>query len=637
MPISDAPIIEYGKDSSAGIASAQIVPSPMTGSMPESPLSFGQRSLLSIKMTPQGKVGYLESVFGKGNARHDGTDTFVRLNDKWIKTDEDAVTLSDLADWVGGVVEATPEIVAGVATRNPAIMATAGGVGAAARQALSGLIPGEEEMGLLERGKHIITNAAVAGVSQKAVNMLSPGFSAVKGAASQSDEYAKIGREASEKTGIDLSVAQTTGKTTDELLEASLANSLYVGEKFTKFSQAQSQQAYNHLRALSDDLVRGGVDPTVVGSKLITNLDDGIKALNNARKAQWASDISNLKSIAGEGRIFGIDPFKSKVTEWIGKLDIPGGPPEARKLASELKDVLKDLSNYKTVSADHMIGLMSNWSGKSIAGAGDVGLQQKVAAELMGALDQSLDNVLVPLSDNAATALRTARENYKFGSEAIRQARNLPLAKLKMTDPDTALDMLFRMKRTTVSNHLDLIAKADPNFAKEIKAAFLERSIQESARKSIGKETMIQAGGEVSAFSKKKWLNFVLGKGDFWKASFSPQEAGDIGYTITALQRATENDFMKGSRTSPLRIAYDHLKSRFTITGLPKAIAESGTLYVNERALADMLLDSGGRNAIRAVAMAPGMTSKVVQSLQYIAFVAGSENAEDFERRFGFQ
>lgn len=605
----------------------------------ESPLDFVTRSQLGIKITPQGKVGFLKTLPNVMDARMvEGEPQITTDGKTWKRVDVPGMEWGDFADLTGIALEALPELITGFVTANPIAAAAAGAGGSVLRQAVSAALPGEEELGIGERVGMVGTNAALAGGTQYGINKLMPQNAIARGARS-ADDMARAGREFSEQAGIDLSIAQTTGKKSHQLYEAALSENIYVGDQFTRFAQRQSVQAYNKLKGMVDNMAPGG-DLTMSGERIIKAVDDALYGLKSARAAQGARDfaeVSRLVGTAADGStskaVFHLDNFRDVAGKWLAELDVPGAAPESRAIAKQLSNTLEDLSNVEAITPGHMTKLLSNWSRRTTFTTEERATAAKVAKELMSGLDDDMTEAAARYSDNVplVEAIKTARDNWRRGSSAIRSAQKLPLSKmvdenLDVVDPDLVLDKILRMKPTTLKRTVAMMRKADPEITSELKGAWLQRVLDAAADTKAEMETFVDPMEPVSGlFSKDKALSFMKKNWEWAKAAFDTRELLEIRSIMGALQRATSNPYAKGSRTTPVKLVTSHIQDGIGIVGIPRALYNGTVLWVGYKQLANAMLTRGGRNAISTVATAKELTHPVLQSLTYMLELSGQE------------
>ena len=148
--------------------------------------SFGDRLGSSFKMTNAGKVGYLESKYGKGNAKilNSGEVAFKNpQTGQWTQLDSEGFDLNDITDFAGDVPSMVGSAIgAGVGASAAGVGSVYGAAAGAAggnvvKQAVSKLLPGDDNMTLGDRAKSTAIDAGLGGVGQKVGNMIGTALS----------------------------------------------------------------------------------------------------------------------------------------------------------------------------------------------------------------------------------------------------------------------------------------------------------------------------------------------------------------------------------------------------------------------------------------------------------------------------
>ena len=449
---------------------------------------FLTRSLASIKASEAGKINYLKKKFGENNVAKDTKGNVVFREAEglgWRAFDEKGFDIGDLADFSGDAVEG----VAGVGGALGGTVAT-GGLGAlaggaigaatgnAARQGLSILIPGDDELSAEDRVKQAGVSAVVgaaaggAGVAgkkafdsaKKLKDKVQHGKAVVAGADMLKKELsdslenrakdAAVGlpgltgetKESIIKEGIELeksvgplSAGQLSKSQPGLRKEALARNTESTSQRVRDFDRMQLKVAEKKLKVVMQSL---GPDESMgsAGTKLKAAYDGAVKKAVSVRRKQADIDFAAIDTVAGRQRIFSRDALP-KFDEAIREVMETSLPPTSRiqqdKSFKAAQSLLDSVGNGW--SASDMQSTLSFFSNSSVGAGGlftDHGsaLNRMVAGKLQRALIDDIDSLAETgkgLSDRAPREalglLKVARDNYRVNSRKISELRDTAL------------------------------------------------------------------------------------------------------------------------------------------------------------------------------------------------------------------
>ena len=453
---------------------------------------FLTRAVAGLKSSEKGKINYLKQKFGDENVAQDtkGNIVFREGSDLgWRSFDEKGFDFGDIADFSGDAIEGTAGAAGavGLGLVTGGAGAVAGGVaggaaGNAARQGLSKLIAGDDEMDFGDRASQALVSGAIGGVAGGAGVVGKKAFTGIKnlndkrkhgraavegarmiqqelsggiersakaaadGIPEMSENFAekalKEGRILEKEVGP-LSAAQLAKSQPGLRKEALARNNEATSQQVRDFDRFQLKVAQKRLDKVMDSI--GPKESALsAGTKVKQAYEGVVSGHIRKRQMQAKKDFAEVDSAAGRARIFRKEDMSNLETT-IADIMESSLPPTSRiqndKSFKAAQGLLENLD--EGWSASDMQNALSFFS-KASAGTGrlfpdmDAGFNRMVASRMQRALEKDLDTLVDKVATGksptrtglALESLKTARDNYRQNSIAIEKIRNTALGKV---------------------------------------------------------------------------------------------------------------------------------------------------------------------------------------------------------------
>lgn len=606
---------------------------------------FLERAGASIPTTTEGKAAFLERMLGAGNVRTTSAgEILIQDPDNpgvFAPFDERGFSYKDItADLVGPGIEVAPALAAGTAGGGVASVATAAAGaagGAAIRTGLSELLTGgntgqTRTDQAIEIGTAALFGAAgqgVANLGARVFDALKPGnFVARQARKLTKAPFAKKGERLSEKTGIPLTLGETVGKRSANMVEAIARRHPVTADDFYDFHQNQLVSAMASLKRGMDKLAAKPGQPLKVGDDIVRAYDEAVESAVSIRRAQAATDFAEVDLLASGQKI--VPPFRlaKALQDIVDELNVPGAGDATQQAVKQAKATLADLideDRIRRLTAPQVNRLLGVYSAAQ-RGTGnlfrdmDKAQSRWIAGRLRDALEGDLDEVARSGMDPVIQALRLARDRYRANSDAIREIGDSTLARLvgnRSASPEAIAEkMATKLRPSEVREAMGIIEKVAPDTARSVRRFFIETAIA-NARPAV---TQQSASGV--KFSAAKFVSSLPDIETMKAAGFSRGEIVEIGQVAKVLERVADRAF-EGSPTGPILLAWDALKGVWTLN--PVAVARSVGAIVTPRKIAAAVLTPEGRKALLEVAETKTRTRTAFAAAMTLSAIIATE------------
>jgi hypothetical protein len=599
------------------------------------------RAGLGVKMTPEGKAGYLEKFYGKGNVQTDPSGQFfVREGGEWRSVDSPGLSAGDTAEALTPLgIEIAPALLSRRSTVKG--QAGAGAAGAALRQGVSEMLPGDDALTLGDRLLRVGTDAALAGGSQFVVNRVvglfdwARNYGKNRTSKAMEDPYAQEGLKLEQKTGIPMDVGQITGDKTILGVTGFLRRSPLSANKYQEFDDQQLATAVNKLDTTLDTVSRGKVGDATAGASIQRTFDDALTKALTKRRNQADSDFAAVdKAAGGQGTI--------DMTATVEAIDAQIRQFSSLSLDDATDKVLKNLAKFKEniegkggrVTAQELNRELQKF-GLASAGRGlvldinDKAQSRGVATTIFKALNEDLDHAAGSLDPRATLAqqLKAARDNYKTNSQAVEDLKEGVLGRYFGVgydkDPTRTARMIKGMTPTELGHVVTVFNSVDPDGLRLIRRNFLEDALK-AAKLPAGQQ------GKGVNFSAGKFVN-ALPDEDQMRVLFrdDPGALKQMGDVVKVLTRIANHGGTAGSPTNPLNTVWDVVKGVFTIN--PVSWVKTGAVILGTRQLADIMTTQKGRQALLTVTNTAASRKAIAGAMTYLAAVASADTFREQE------
>ena len=657
-------------------------PAQMPTYNPEREAGFGARLFGSLKTTPAGTVGLLESgnpVAGghqQGQVFQDSAGNIILFDpetQEYFPFDSDEFTMNDIADMFG----VSMEVGATLPFRAPLAAASAAGGANIMRQALSGMLPGEDAVPgrpaipaeeniygvevpaatpdqamMQQRVMQPITSAAFGGGGQVIANqMFAPAVESTVNTLRPSNILSKIVQRGSDSpvakragrleqsTGIEFLPGQKTGARGQLLFEGLVRRHPMSSDKLYRFENRQLDRALGFLDNTLQAVFPGVVGSVTAGRSVKNAFNAAAKAAITKRSNVAKDDFKFLDDISGHAPVFDMKNTVAALDGQIDKLDVRGVGGANIQLLDELKLLRAEFAGKSPQTPMGSSLEMQKWLevyGKAARGTGQIfkdvktASERGIAADIFRALNKDVDDAAERLAagqnENLAQALRVARDNYRQNSALIDELDDSVLGRLigNDKDPTRVAEQLNRLRPEEASSVFKILETSDAKAAQQLKRFYVEDALAKAGRQTETLAPSPQFAGE-EAFSAKKFLTEIR-KSPVWSV-MERRERANLGTTVRVMERLSSR-LGEGSPTAPLQWAMEFAKAALGGGAIlnPMTVTKLFGSILIPRKAAEILTNPEARIAlVRLYNMKPG-TKKFAAAAQHFSALAMLES-----------
>ena len=601
-----------------------------TSSEPGFLTRMGRRAAVGMKMTEEGGLNYLRHIYGAGNVAQDNIgDIYVReLGKEWERFNPQGTDPGDFAEWLApALVEGAPTLLAGT---NPLTAGAAGVAGAAARQAMAELIPGDEDLSLGHRALHGAGSGLLAGGTQAGVNLLFRGIDrarphniiARRARKQLTSPQGYAGQIAERESGIPLSFGELTGNRLYRMIEGVLRQHPATAAAYESFAQTQLGAATRRLAEIMDRMGKPGYGALGTGTVVKETFDATVRRLIAARRLQADGDYGLVRRLAGFRPIVRTDALRTEILKTIDDFDVPGG----QRIVGQAKALLKELGEGTTVHIDRATKMRSAYA-DAARGTGrvfqdiDSAQNRMLAGRLRDAATKDIESSADDLGPEMADALRAANANYARMSQIIKAVEESVLGRLLggryQRAPEAIGDAFGRMRPSEVRAATQILDASDAGAMQAVRRHVMEMWLDRAIpppTEAIPAGVPLSPGKFVASLPDREYLD----------AMFGDRAARDIRYVAEALQRIADKAGMAGSRTMPSYLVWDTMKGVFTLD--PVKLGRTATVVIGPRKLARAMTTMEGRTALISLTRTKVAMKK---ALALVGYLVGGEKKDE--------
>ena len=365
--------------------------------------SMGQRAAMSVKMTPQGKAGYMEAQPDVLGTVRDARGNLYAFEPDGIKrVDPAGFDMGDIADMAGPALEAAPAVGAGMVTANPFAVGAGAAAGNALRQGASAMLPGDEGLTMQDRAKMVGAMGLTGAGSQVAGNALMRGVDAMR---PRNLYFGRMRKRADEnvindsrmietETGLSMSAGQYFGDSGLLQIEGLLRQHPMTIYKVAKFDEKQLEQSVMHLESVLQGLSKKGASPATLGDNINTATRQLVGKVVERRRVQGVEDFKRVEALGGT---VPIGNAARTIDEIIEQFDVPGGGDATASLVNRLKRVRSELAESEDGISPTKLNRLMQVYGSASRGQGSLfkdihnAQQRMVAGRVVKALEDDLE------------------------------------------------------------------------------------------------------------------------------------------------------------------------------------------------------------------------------------------------------
>lgn len=455
-------------------------------------------------------------------------------------------------------------------------------------------------------------------------------------------KFAAEGEALAQRTGVTgLSPGAITGNKVQTMGENMARQSILSRDMAFKADQRTAQQIHDYIGGVIERVRKGSVSADEAGKVVQGTVKNGVSKLAQIRDAQAAKDYGLVRQMIGTGP----SPIRptALADNLQGLVDEFDGVPaqDASKIAGWAK---QQISNLEPIANDlnKLLQVRRFWS-KASAGAANIfenvnpGLQRKVAAQLVGAIDKDLERASMELPGNLGSALKAANANYSAMQKNIEAIEKSPLGRL--LGDDVASEVTGNFNTVAGEKVVERIKGMTPSEVGMVKSqlekwnpdawAGVKRRVLEDAL-SAAEQAAPSEGANVLALRGNAFVNALTRAdkdGSKLRAMFSGKEQKEITDAFNVIRRFGDKTGYNFSGTAPMTEAQGLMNSLKDLTF--KGAANVAGSAFGARSIARLMLDSNGRSAVMKLARLPPQSRQAQEVAAYItALVAAPEAAE---------
>jgi hypothetical protein len=390
-------------------------------------------------------------------------------------------------------------------------------------------------------------------------------------------------------------------------------------DKMAAFDNKQLDTSLRYLDSTLNDITKAKASPDIVGDKVAGAFDDVVNKAVSTRRNTAKADFEAVDKLAGRYRVFKPDNLFGEIDNLAQQFSVPGGGDASASLVKQIQGIKDDIAKRagpEGLNAKEVQRLLEVY-GKAAKGSGaifkdiDSAQQRMIAGRLQQAVLRDVDTAA---DSNAykgeiATALKTARNNYRQNSQAIDGLENSVLGRLfggkYERAPERIATAVKNMTPTELRSSFAILSKADPEVAQVTKRYLVEDALNTAGRTNTG-APQAQVAGE-AAFSPAKYLTAIR-KSPVWD-TLNPQERLQMTASVRDLERLAYRGGTDGSPTAPLMFAWEVAKAMGGgVAALsPTQVAKSVAAVMIPSKIAKAVTTPEGQKALRTVRQAkPG-------------------------------
>lgn len=509
------------------------------------------------------------------------------------------------------------------------------GLGAMTGGALSGLGHGVGRVVEETRSRNLPFRIAAGRVSNDAP--LSPADTA----------FARESDALSQRTGVPFTPGQATGSRGLTGLEQAVRQSSRTADRVFDVDSKAAGALDSYVNRIMDGISSTDRSAGETGDMVRDALKGRIAKLTQQRARVAKDQYGRINQLVGGRPLIEPDNLRaalSDVAAEYGSIEAPGAKALSTFATNTSTSELGDVSNLMKLRSylSKVAGGQARISGEPV--------DRKVAATMLGAIDNDLDSSANRLGGNVGEMLRAANQNYRNFSEAINYVKASPLGKMLGKDvadrivggefntvaPEKVIDKLRTMKPSEVSVTRNLLQDESPDTWAAVRRQLISDAMDKarSTASTAGAKTLpmqpasfVRAlGGNTSA--GRAWLNQVFPKG----------ELGQLTDAFNAALRLGDKFGYNGSGTAAQMESLDMLNVPTSATGVATKLAKGAAARMFGNRLAAAMATPDGRSALLQLDKLPPSAARSNELISKIAAITAgtvdqSERTADYQNR----
>lgn len=509
--------------------------------------------------------------------------------------------------------------------------------------------------------------------------------------------FAQEGEALAAKTGVDLTPAQVSGSKAMSMAENAARQSVHSRDLAFEGDQRRVQQLSDYFEKLIGQHTVRDASSATAGAEIQGASQRLIKGLEDFRGKQAAQDFGEVRKLTANAtdpieftgtadalkalhaehgavgtpasdkiaafarkQLDNVSPKASGLTDAdkqvMGQLGVKGFAPadlanvnpQALAMAEKASPGIGQRIQQEAIPSaapaegnlDKLMRLRSHLS-KVAGGNASIGGDREdrmIARQLLGTIDQDIENSAGKVGGDLGGALKQANARYREASQQIDSVHAGPLGKILGKDvagafqsgdfntvaPETVMERLGKLKPSEVSVVRGMLEKDQPQAWKTFRAHMLQDALEKAQAQapSNGANTLaLQPNVLVKSLADKKRLEAV----------FDPAELQAIQHGVDVARRLSDKTGYNFSGTAGqseilnlLNNPLGGLKTMGNI-GLGK-VAQLATKGLGARQVAQVMNDADGRAALLQISRLPPGSAAAREASARVAAILATQN-----------
>lgn len=486
-------------------------------------------------------------------------------------------------------------------------------------------------------------------------------------------EFVKESERIAAETGVNLTPAQVSGSKPAQMAENMARQSIFSRGIANEGDRARIDALKDYYDRTIGGISQSDASPEMVGNQVRAATNNTIKSLQDWRDKTAAEDFGKIRAMTRGAatiqpestngllkQIFeendGIGTPTGDALARFAKKQLENVAPQAQKQAEKLAmtpgntqeamQLAQEAANRTAPAQGNLDKLMQLRSYLSKVAGGQAKISgdnqdRRIAAQLLGSIDQDIDAASQQIGGDLGGALKLANARYRESSQQIDSVKLSPIGRLLGEDvagamqagqfntlpPEKVAERLFAMKPSEIGTVRGLLEQDQPQAWQAIKAGYLQNAMEKAMQQGAS------AGANTSAFVPTKLAN-ALGDARQLKALFDQKELAQINNIVGAAKRLGDATGYNFSGTAPAGEALGFmnqlggaLKQGLTGAAL-KGAASAVSPVLGTRALARAMTDANGRATLMQLQRLPPESAQARQLTAWLAANFGSDTGE---------
>lgn len=496
--------------------------------------------------------------------------------------------------------------------------------------------------------------------------------------------FAQEGENLAAKTGVMLTPAQVSGNKASTMAENAARQSIFSRDLAFQGDKARTQQLADYFDKTLNGITASEASPAIAGAQVQAATKNVISGMEKWRSQTAAEDFGKIREMTkGQAAISpqntnellqqiyqensgvgtpggdalanfakkqlanvspdsqsGLNDIDRAVVSQFGGVDklTPDVMATAEKFSPGISKRLEVASNPTAPAQGNLDKLMQLRSYLSKVAGGQAKISgenqdRKVAAQLLGSIDQDIDSAGDQIGGDLGGALKTANARYREYSQQIDSVKASPLGKILGEDvsgalqsgnfntvaPETVMQRLGALKPTELGIVKGVLKDDQPQAWQMFKRGLLEDAIDKAHQ-------MPASEGANTAVMRPGMLIKNLGDANRLNAVFEPGELSQIQAGLDVARRLSDKtgyNFSGTAGQSETLGLFNTMKDM----GVKTAFSLGGKV-LGSRALASMMTNADGRAAMMQLQRLPPQSAKARELTAYLASIAAQDGTD---------